>query len=60
MQADTDQVREERFEQLTVQQKKKKKVEEEVKEEEGQGDFLKKVYWQLANNCLLIHFCSSF
>lgn len=39
MQADTDQVREERFEQLTVQQKKKKKVEEEVKEEEGQGDF---------------------
>lgn len=39
MQADTDQVMEERFEQLTVQQKKKKKVEEEVKEEEGQGDF---------------------
>lgn len=38
MQADTDQVMEERFEQLTVQQKKKK-VEEEVKEEEGQGDF---------------------
>ena len=47
MQADTDQVREEHFKQLTVQQKKKKKLEEEVKEE-GQGDFFKRFIgsWQ--------------